>query len=337
MQTLAGSRRGTHRAISLVVLAVLVAGAISGCAMTGADEYLEQTDPMVAGGDSAKMGVAEGESFDEGMAAEEMPAEDVEASRAPTTVDPDYDGERLVVRNVSIRIEVEDVESSVEEIRAATEAAGGIVSMLHVSTDESPVYRYEAEDALADGSPLSGYITVRVPADQLEAFNDKVAGLGEVLREDASQDDVTQQYVDLNARLKNLQAREERLRALYDEAETVEDTLAVDRELSAVRGEIEAMQAQIIYLERQAAMATVTIELTEPAPVVRPAGENWGFVDALTDSLRAFMTTVNGIIIIFGAILPLILIGLVILVIVLLVVRARRRKGSKDEGDDSTS
>jgi hypothetical protein len=329
------------RLIAFAVLTALVAGSLSGCALGSTDDSLEQVEPGTAGRDAATMEAAEPEIYDEEVGSEGTPAEDAAASSAPSTVDPDYEGDRLVIRNVSIRMQVDDVESSVDEIRSATDAAGGIVSSLQVSTDEDPVYRYEAEDALADGSPLSGYITVRVPADQLETFTDAVMGLGEVLREDASQDDVTQQYVDLGARLENLKAREARLRELYEEADTVEDTLAVDRELSAVRGEIEAMEAQIAYLERQAAMATVTIELIEPSPIVRPAGEDWGFVDALTTSLRAFVNTVNGMIIALGAILPVILLGLLVLLVVVLVLRIRHRrsasKGSSAEPNDTES
>ena len=335
MKTTSEATRRVLRILAAIALTALVVSAVPGCMDTSG--YLDQADPMVAGRDAVTMETAEGESYDEGMSAEEMPVEDVEASKAPSTVDPDYQGERLVVRNVSMRILVDDVVTSVETIRSATESAGGIVSVLQVSTDQDPVYRYDAEGTLSDGAALSGYITVRVPADQLEAFNAEVAELGEVLREDASQDDVTQQYVDLNARLKNLQAREERLRELYEEATTVEDTLAVDRELSAVRGEIEAMQAQITYLENQTSMATVTVELTEPSPVVRPAGENWGFVDALTASLRAFVGTVNGMIIVFGAVLPIILIALLVLLIVLAVVKARHRKAADKTEDDSGS
>jgi hypothetical protein len=313
----------------MLLFALALAG-VAGCT-SSTGEYVDQAEPFVAGRDEA--GSAEGDFHEEELAPEEMPAEDVAASTAPSTIDPDYQGERLVVRNVSMRMEVEDVPETVESIESAIEAAGGIVSMLNVGTAEDPVYRYEAEGALGDGAPLAGYITVRVPADQLEAFTDEVSALGEVLRMDASQDDVTQQYVDLNARLKNLQAREERLRQLYEEAETVEDTLAVDRELSAVRGEIEAMQAQIQYLERQAAMATVTIELIEPAPIVRPAGESWGFGDALTNSLRAFVNTINWMIVLLGALAPFLIIALIVLGIVMLIVRSRRkRRGDQGPG-----
>lgn len=328
--------RSAARALSILAVTVFLAATVTGCTSLDPVGLSEQTDSMNVGRDSATPEFVEDEMY-AGEAAAEAPSGDMAVSETPSTVDPDYTGERLVVRNVSVRVEVDDVETSVEQVRSATEAAGGIVSSLHVSTDEAPVYRDEAQGALDDNAPLSGYISVRVPAGQLEAFNAKIASLGTVLREDASQDDVTQQYVDLEARLKNLQAREERLRALYDEAETVEDTLAVDRELSAVRGEIESMQAQIIYLENQAAMATVTIELTEPAQIVSPAGENWGFGDALTSSLRAFVATVNGIIIVFGAVLPFILIGLLIALVVVAIVRVRHRKTGSGDSDDSPS
>jgi hypothetical protein len=273
---------------------------------------------------------AESEMGDESIA--EAPAADTQGTTSASPADPSYDGERLVIRNVSIRVEVDDLEASVDEVRTATDAAGGIVEMLNVSTNDSPVYRedyYDEYGQYGDGAPLSGYITVRIPAENLDAFNEQVANLGKVLREDARQDDVTQQYVDMNARLENLQAREARLRELYDRAETIEDTLDVDRELSAVRGEIESMQAQILYLERQAAMATVTIELVEPTPVVSPSGENWGFVDAVRTSLRAFVGTVNGLIIFLGAVLPVIIIGLIGFAIVMLIVRSRRRRRAR--------
>jgi len=63
--------------------------------------------------------------------------------------------------------------------------------------------------------------------------------------------------------------------------------LDVERELSRVRGEIESMQAQLQYLEQQAAMATLTIALSEPGPVVSPGSDGWGLGTAVTDGIRA--------------------------------------------------
>lgn len=328
MRPISGTHTRAARGIVIAVLLVLLAVPMSAC--TAADEYGSYDDSLAPERDMATSEYEEAVVGGE-MAAEESPMVDTDNSKAAAPTDPTYEGERLVIRNVSMRIEVEDVEASINELRSATDAAGGIVSMLSVSTNEGPVYREDYGAEYSDGAPLSGYITVRIPADNLDAFNEKVSALGKVLSENANQDDVTQQYVDLNARLENLQAREARLRELYDEADTVEDTLAVDRELSAVRGDIESMQAQILYLERQAAMATVTIELVEPTPVVSPTGGNWGFVDAIRTSLRAFMGTVNGLIIVLGAVLPIIIIGLIVLAIILAIVRSRKRRGTKSD------
>lgn len=228
-----------------------------------------------------------------------------------STVPPE---DRLVIRTVDMRMRVEDVDESASAVRSAAEKRKGMVVDFQVSTDEGvPVYRpYVEGSALTDGAALSGYITVRVPAEELEAFIDEVTGLGEVLRQAENESDVTQEHIDLAARLKNLEATETRLREFFEKAKNVTEMLSIEQELSRVRGEIESLKAQMAYLERQAAMSTVTVELTGPTPVVRPEGENWGFVDALTQSVRAFVGTINAIIVIAGGLAPIVIIGLVV-------------------------
>lgn len=335
MRPLSGMHAPAARAIALALLLVSIAIPMSAC--TAADEFGGYDEAVAPQRDIATSEYAGEAEVDGEMLTEDSSMGDTDETKATSPTDPSYEGERLVIRNVSLRIQVDDVQESVDDVRAATEAADGIVSMLNVSTNDVPVYREDYGAVYVDGAPLSGYITVRIPADNLDAFSESISELGKVLREDASQDDVTQQYVDLAARLENMQAREARLRELYDEADTVEDTLAVDRELSAVRGDIESMQAQILYLERQAAMATVTIELVEPTPIVSPGGDDWGFVDAVRTSLRAFMGTVNGLIIVFGAMLPVIILGLIVLAIVIVIVRSRKRRRARNEAADHDS
>jgi hypothetical protein len=155
------------------------------------------------------------------------------------------------------------------------------------------------------------------------------------LRESENESDVTQQHIDLSARLKNLQATEERLREFFDKAKNVTEMLAIEQELSRVRGDIEAMQAEIAYLERQAALSTVTVELVGPTPVVRPTGEDWGFVAALTQAVRGFVNTINGIIVLAGVLAPVILLGIVAFYLIRTVVRRRRTtSGSAPVPDD---
>ncbi len=231
------------------------------------------------------------------------------------------DAQRLIIRNLALRLEVESVEDAISEIRDLVKAASGAITDLQVTNDDyGPVYRYEG--TLSDGMALSAYVTIRIPVGDANDFNESIRSLGDVLREAEDESDVTQQHIDLSARLRNLQAQEEQLRSFFDKATDVEDLLAVQQELGRVRGEIESLQDRISYLERQASMATITVELIEPSAVVRPKGTDWGFVDAITTGVRALVNTINALIIILLGALPLIMIGLVIFVII----RARLRK-----------
>ena len=94
-------------------------------------------------------------------------------------------------------------------------------------------------------TPAARRITLRIPAEKLAAAERDIAALGRVISQTSSQDDVTQQHVDMKARLKNLQAEEARLRTFFLKAKRVSEMLAIEQELARVRGEIESMQAQI--------------------------------------------------------------------------------------------
>ncbi len=318
------SRKTASAAVALLLVILLGVG-ISGCSQFLGTSSDEMSEPSLSGMEEQQRSVG----VDEELAiesAEPVPPEGGVGADAADVPSED----RLVIRNVAVRIQVDSVEESVDKVRSMVTAAGGNITALHVSTDDQPVYRYDGTDSLADGTPLGGYITVRVPAEKLDEFTDGLGDLGKVLAESASESDVTQEHIDLNARLKNLQAQEARLREFFDSAKTVSDMLAIEQELGRVRGEIESMQAQIAYLERQAAMATVTIELAEPESVVTPAGEDWGFVDALRTAIRAFVGTINGIIIFIGAILPIALIGLVVFLVVRALLRRRKKSASSE-------
>lgn len=196
--------------------------------------------------------------------------------------------DRMIIRSKTVRLEVESTADAVTEIRTIARTRNAIITGLQVATDdEGPVYRYDAQGySLGDGAGLRGWVTVRVPAADFEAFVDDISALGTVKYQAEGTDDVTQQHIDLSARLENLRAQEARLREFFEKATKVEEMLSIERELARVRGDIESLDAQVKYLERQAAMATVTIELVEPKPLVRPTGDTWGFGDAITTGIR---------------------------------------------------
>lgn len=233
--------------------------------------------------------------------------------------------DRLVIRTAGLRLDVDDVEASVDKVRSQAEAAGGMVTDIQVSTNaDRPVYRYDAAGTLSDGAALSGWVTVRVPSDSYEGFVASVKELGDVVRQSESESDVTQQHIDLQAQLDNLKAQEVRLREFFDQAANVEDLLAIEQELTRVRAEIDSLEAQSAYLERQAAMSTVTIELVGPQPVVSPQGESWGFVEAITAGIRGAAGVLRFAIAFIIATSPAWILALIVVFIVRMVIHRRR-------------
>jgi ABC-type multidrug transport system fused ATPase/permease subunit len=252
--------------------------------------------------------------------------------------------DKLIVRNKTLRIEVGKVPDAVAAIRALATKEGADISQLQVATSsDEPVYRPMTDGSTsADSGPLQAYVVVRVPAGKYAAFIEEAAKLGTVRYQAESTDDVTQQHIDLKARLENLRAQEVRLREFFAKAKNVTEMLQIENELSRVRGEIESLAAQVAYLERQAAMATVTIELSEPKALVRPSGIDWGVGTAFTNSVRAFVGTLNVLIVLLG---PALAIGLFFVLPVVLIVRAvmrasRRRaaaRAAQSSGDGTAA
>lgn len=194
--------------------------------------------------------------------------------------------QRLVIRNADMSIVVKDPSAAVDEIAQLAESMGGFVVEANVNTRLSP-----------DGVPLPyGTITVRVPAEKFDAAVAQISEMAEkVERRTVSGQDVTEEYVDLQARLKNLQATEAQLQRIMNEAVSTEDVLAVYQELSRVRGEIEQVKGRMKYLETSAAMSAISVSLT-PSEAVRPVNiGGWEPVGVARDAVLMLMRTLRGI------------------------------------------
>lgn len=191
--------------------------------------------------------------------------------------------ERLIIRTGDMGIVVTDTEEAMNSIAQLVDDNGGWVV-------SSNVFQYT-------DNAMSGNMSVRIPAAGFDSFLEAVRGLSvEVTRISTSGQDVTEEYVDVSARLENLEATADRVRQFLDEARTVEDALAVNRELSALEGEIEAMKGRKQYLEQSAAFSSVNIDLTpdqlaQPLEVGgwRPQGVAKSAVEALISALQTLI------------------------------------------------
>ncbi len=245
--------------------------------------------------------------------------------------------QQMIIRNANMRLEVAKVSDAIDKLRAIAKKYSALIAGLAVSTDQSTVVPQPAQpegqrSTLSSGQPYNGTVTVLVPVAKFDSFVDEVRATGKLLTYSTDDRNVTQEHLDLTARLDNLKAEEARLRTFFANAHTVSDMLAIETELTRVQGQIESMSAQLTYLERQAAMATLTVELVEPKALVRPSGVDWGFGSAITTSVRAFVGMINIILIFIGAVLPLVIIGLAVFFVVRWQVRrARARRTATPE------
>ena len=323
-------QNSSHRMRTKIVTAVAALALLSlvaGCARSASDQGTTSvSSPVVAPTPGATGSGVSGEL----SAPSASPSKDsANSAFVPAT-------QKLVVVNKTLRIETADVQAAITKIRDLTTRDGGDITSMQVATSvDQPVYPLAGDTNAGSGSssavPLRAFVTVRVPAGTYQAFIAEAAKLGTVQYQSESSDDVTQQHVDMQARIDNLKAEQTRLRQMFAKASRVSDMLAIEQELSRVQGDIESMQAQITYLERQAAMATVTLELTEPTPLISPAaGTDWGVGKAFTAAVRAFVSTMNDLIVMLGPVVALLVfVGLPAWLIVWVVRRLLRRRGPR--------
>lgn len=172
---------------------------------------------------------------------------DEAASSAGRTLDT---AQRQVISTASLSLEVKAVEAAVSQVRAIAEGLGGFVERLSGSSGKN-------QDQAT--------VTIRVPQDQFFTAVERLEALGKVQNRNMGTDDVTERFIDLEARLKSLLRQEQSLLSLLQKAQTVSDVLTIERELSRVRSEIERLQGQLNFLKRRVDLATITVSLLSPS------------------------------------------------------------------------
>jgi hypothetical protein len=170
----------------------------------------------------------------------------------------------MIIRNGDMSLVVEDVTRARDEITQLAVRLGGWVVSSRISGEEEE---------------LRGWISIRVPDETFDQAFADLRGLAvRVTSESTSTEDITEEYIDLQSRLKNAEATESQYLALLEKAEDVEDILRIYEALSRIRYEIEQIKGRIQYLERISAMSLISIELrpaVTAAPLVRPGWSVW--------------------------------------------------------------
>jgi len=210
----------------------------------------------------------------------------------------------LVIRQAQLTVSVSSgsFDNKLADVRHLVELEQGFIA----GTDA------QVNPQLPDDHIRTGVISFMVPAKNFDDTIDSLAKLGRVQNEHISGQDVSAQYVDLQARLANEEAQRNAMVALLQRAQSVSDIIAIQNQLGQITQQIEQLKGQIQYLDHNTSFSTVTVNIVEAgAPAPTAASDNWGFATALGDAAHNFVTTINYLITGLGAIGPvLVLVGL---------------------------
>ncbi|MBM3469621.1 MAG: DUF4349 domain-containing protein [Armatimonadetes bacterium] len=224
---------------------------------------------------------------------------------------------RRVIRTGQMSIEVERFDAAASRLFAIAEGAGGFVADSSFSEE--------------DGVPRGTFV-LRVPAARFSEVVAQVEKLGTVQRRQISGQDVTEEFIDLEARVRNLTRQEARLLALMDRATRIPDLLAIEGEVARVRGEIERLTGRLRFLANKVDLATVQAEVSQKPK--KGSGGFWDFTRTLERVKTAFTNTIRQML---GAVEWLAALAAAALPVALLVALAwwLLRRGSRRAGRTS--
>jgi hypothetical protein len=224
---------------------------------------------------------------------------------------------RLIIKTGNLSLVVKDVAASIAKIQEFAKTKGGFVVSSNISKN---------------GLSPNGEVTIRIPSEIFDGGVAELKALGEVKSEQVNGQDITEEFADLNAQLRNLKVTEMQLLEIMKKAQRIEDILSVQRELTNLQGQIEVLQGRIKYLDQSAKLSTLTVYLATDAqnlPLV-DSQEKWKPLAEIKNALRSLLDVGKGIVslvIWFVVYIPL---WLVIGSVVWFVLRAWKKQSSKN-------
>ncbi|MFB6848761.1 DUF4349 domain-containing protein [Streptomyces sp. NPDC056373] len=282
-----------HPVPALSALLLAAALALTGCSAGD--------DASGGSGSAADKGAAG--SAVSGEAAPGGTGSDAKAT-APPKLTPNH-----IIRTASLTVQVKDVPKALDQARTGVENAGGYVGNETTTRDSEGRERTR--------------VVLRVPVEKYDEVLAGLEGSGKLLDRSAKAEDVTDQVVDVESRIRTQRASVARIRELMDQATKLSDVVTLEGELSTRQADLEALLARQKSLKDRTSLATITLSLSE-TPVKKEAKDgDPGFVDALAGGWSAFVTMLRWLAVAFGAVLPFAAVAALLVWLWLRVVRPR--------------
>ena len=308
--TMRGERRGGHRfgkRAAAAAVVVLVAAGVVGWLVTGHEGG--STTASVA---SADMGVAAPTAPGEVMQAADAGSSYAKSAAGGAPIAPEAsapEAQARIVKTADLSLVLAD-----DGFGRAFDAASKLAA-----TEGGFVVDSSTEGTHAK----AGTLTIRIPEDRFEQALSSLRALGvEVERESSSGQDVTDQFVDLDARLRSWEAQERVLLRLMDQAKSINETMQVQNQIQQVQFQIESIKGELRVLRDQTSFGTITVSMHERgAAVPKSDAERPSLAVAVDTAVSGFLTVVSLIIVGLGYLVPL---GILVFLGWLLWRRARR-------------
>jgi hypothetical protein len=221
--------------------------------------------------------------------------EKISLIQAATAQQPARANERMVVRNADIQLECESATAAQQKVESIVQAYGGfVVESQQTASDRTSLNR----DTVS--------MTVRVPAAKFITALEEIRSSGtKVIDETVRGEDVTEEFIDVEARLKNQKALELQFMEIMKRAYSVEDAIYVQGQLAEVRGEIEKIEGRMRFLENQSSLSTIKVRLQTPTALANSSvGISARMMQSLAAGFDFAMTFILGMATFLIAILP---------------------------------
>ena len=215
------------------------------------------------------------------LRSEEMAVVPADSSYAGDVAQDLPQTEKKIIKNGDLNLKVDSADKAAEKIsEIAKNNKGEVFSTSFYQTSNNV---------------KSGTITIKVPVANFEkAFAEVKDVAALVIRESISGQDVTEEYIDIQAQLKNRQAEEQSYIKILDRAQKIQDVLDVTQQLSRVRGNIEQLQGRIKYLESQTDMSTISANVTEDENIT--VIDSWRPWQVVKESFNSLIKVIQGLI-----------------------------------------
>lgn len=287
-----------------LVLAVLLAAALLGGCGAGKSASMKATESTASPAPAVAPAAPPSAAADKAS-----PSNSTATIPAGAPVIPDAD--RKIIQNASFDIKIKDGDAAVNKLSATVKASSGWV-----------------QDVKQSGTKASGRtinMTVRVPGSQYTAITTIIRELGDITQQHEWANDVTDQYVDLEARIKTTQTHLDQLNKLYAQGGTIKDMMEVENEVARVTADLESMKGRMRVLSNQVDFSTIVINLYEPgvpAPLDKPKTVGERISRGFTESWHGVVNFTGDLIVLVVTALPVLLYVAILGGAIYLIVRA---------------